>query len=105
MELSKEQDLLNQVINEAWKNEAFKKDLVANPIEAIEKLTGEKLSIPVGKQLVVRDQTREEVIYINIPVEKNLDDVELNEEELEAIAGGNHIPVKYFNPITILVNR
>jgi len=88
MELTKEQELMQRIINEAWENETFKQELVANPVVAIEKLTGEKVRLPEGKQLVARDQTNEETIYINIPAEQNLDDVELNEEQLEAVAGG-----------------
>lgn len=88
MEFTREQKFMQTVINKAWEDESFKKALVANPVEAIEELTGEKLNLPEGKQLVVRDQTSEETIYINIPAEQNLEDVELNEEQLEAVAGG-----------------
>lgn len=88
MELTQEQKLFQQVINEAWENESFKEELLATPVEAIEKLTGQKVQIPEGKELVVRDQTDESTIYINIPAEQNLEDVELNEEQLEAVAGG-----------------
>jgi len=87
MELTKEQEVLQQVINEAWKNETFKAELLVNPVAAIENLTGEKLDLK-GKKLFVRDQTDEKTIYINIPQEQNLEDVELNEEQLEAVAGG-----------------
>jgi len=91
MELTKEQRVLQQIINEAWDNEAFRKELVVNPIEAIEKLTGQEVRLPDGKKLVVRDQMDETIVYINIPAEQNLEDVELNEEQLETIAGG-HLP-------------
>ena len=90
MELTKEQEVLQQVINEAWENEAFKAELMANPVAAIENLTGEKLDLK-GKELIVRDQTDESTIYINIPQEQNLEDVELNEEQLEAVAGGKGV--------------
>ena len=86
MELTKEQKLLQQVVNKAWEDKAFKEELVANPITAIEKLTGEKVNLPEDKTLVVRDQTNESTVYINIPAKQN--DVELNEEQLEAVAGG-----------------
>ena len=86
MEITKEQQVLQQVINEAWKNETFKKELLANPKEAIEKLTGEKLNLG-GKELIVRDQTAEDTIFINIPAAPEVD-AELNEAQLEAIAGG-----------------
>jgi|GEM_PF-1114158 len=90
MELTKEQQVLQQVINEAWENETFKAELLANPVAAIENLTGEKLDLK-GKELIVRDQTDESTIYINIPQEQNLEDVELNEEQLEAVAGGKSL--------------
>ncbi|QVY64639.1 NHLP leader peptide family RiPP precursor [Polaribacter sp. Q13] len=89
MKITKEQQVLQQVINEAWENAEFKKELIANPVAAIEALTGEKLNIPEGKTFVVRDQTDESTVYINIPAEQKLEDVELNEEQLEAVAGGN----------------
>jgi hypothetical protein len=49
------------------------------------------MNIPTGKTLVVRDQTDESTVYINIPANINLEDVELNEEQLEAVAGGRDI--------------
>lgn len=93
MEFTKEQEVFQQIVQEAWENESFKKELVSDPVTAIEKLTGEKVNIPEGKTLVVRDQTDESVVYINIPAEQNMDDVELNEEQLEAVAGGITIPI------------
>ena len=90
MELTKEQEVLQQVINEAWENETFKAELMASPVAAIENLTGEKLDLK-GKELIVRDQTDESTIYINIPQEQSLEDIELNEEQLEAVAGGQLI--------------
>lgn len=88
MEFTKEQQLLQQVVQKAWEDTAFKEELIANPVKAIEKLTGEKLDIPEGKTFVVRDQTDESTVFINIPAEQKMDDVELNEEQLEAVAGG-----------------
>ncbi len=94
MKLTKEQELMQSIMNEAWESEDFKKELVSNPIEAIEKLTGEKISLPEGKQLVITDQTDEKTIYINIPSEPNMEDIELNEEQLEAVAGGTETPAQ-----------
>ncbi len=105
MELTKEQRVLQQVINEAWGNEAFKQELMKDPGKAIEQLTGEKLVVPEGKTMVVRDQTAENTIYINIPAEEGVEDVELNEEQLQAVSGGVYgdgctrgLP-KPFNPL------
>ena len=88
MEVTKEQKLFQEIVTKAWEDASFKEELIADPVAAIEKLTGEKVSLPEGKKLVVRDQTDASTIYVNIPAEKNMDDVELNEEQLEAVAGG-----------------
>ena len=57
MKLTQEQKLYTEIVKNAWEDENFKKELVANPIEAIENFTGKKLTIPKGKTFVVRDQT------------------------------------------------
>ena len=88
MEMTPEQQLYQQVITEAWENETFKQELINDPVTAIEKLTGEKVQLPEGKTLVVRDQTDEATVYINIPAEPEATDVELNEDQLEAVSGG-----------------
>ena len=92
MEFTQEEKLFHAVVKHAWKNADFKNDLIANPIATIEKFSGTKLSLPKGKTLVVRDQTDNSTIYINIPVKQMADDVELNEEQLEAVAGGVTTP-------------
>ncbi|WP_298511865.1 NHLP leader peptide family RiPP precursor [uncultured Kordia sp.] len=88
MELTKKQKLFQTIVSKAWEDNAFKQELINNPISAIESLTGECLNIPEGKTIVVRDQTDDSVVYINIPAEPNMDDVELTEEQLEVISGG-----------------
>ena len=45
MENTKNQEVLNQIIQEAWGNADFKAALLENPVPAIEALTGEKISI------------------------------------------------------------
>jgi len=89
MEFTQEQKLYAEIVQKAWEDTAFKKELVANPLATIEKFTGKKINLPEGKTLVVRDQTDGSVVYINIPAQsKNTDDVELSEEQLEMAAGG-----------------
>lgn len=87
MEFSQEQKTYGEIVQKAWESPEFKSELTANPVGAIEKLIGSKLNIPAGKTLVVRDQTDESTVYINIPAKPQVD-VELNEEELELVAGG-----------------
>jgi len=88
MKLTKEQELLKTIVHKAWEDDTFKEELKENPLDAIENLTGNRLNIPEGKTLVVCDQTDDSLIYLNIPVEQSMDDVELTEEQLEIIAGG-----------------
>lgn len=88
MEFTREQKLYAEVVQKVWEDAQFKSELVANPTAAIEKLTGHKLNLPEGKTLVVRDQTDESTVYINLPAKPNTEDVELNEDQLEAVAGG-----------------
>jgi len=89
MEFTQEQKLYAEIVQKAWEDKTFKQELIANPVTAIEKLTGKKMNLPEGKTLVVRDQTDESNVYINIPATpKKMEDVELNEEQLEAVAGG-----------------
>lgn len=88
MELSKEQKILQQVINEAWNNPLFKQALIDSPQEAIEKLTGISFSLPEGKTLQVFDQSNENIICLNIPQQPSFEDMELTDTELELVAGG-----------------
>lgn len=69
MDFTQEQKLYSQIVQKAWEDAQFKSELVANPVATIEKLTGQKLNLPEGKTLVVRDQTDEGTVYINIPAE------------------------------------
>ncbi len=88
MKLTKEQKLFQTIVQKAWEDTEFKTALIENPLKAIEKLTGKRLDIPKGKTLVARDQTDQSTVYINIPAQQTMDDVELTEEQLEIVAGG-----------------
>jgi hypothetical protein len=89
MEFSQEQKSYAEIVQKAWDDADFKKELIVNPVETIEKLTGKKMNIPVGKTLIVSDKTDESKVYFDIPAKPNMEDVELNEEQLETVAGGS----------------
>lgn len=89
MEFSQEQKAYAEIVQKAWDDTDFKSQLIDNPVTAIEKLTGKKMDLPAGKKIVVRDQTNESIVYINIPAKPNLEDVELHEEQLDLVAGGS----------------
>ncbi len=93
MEITKEQKILQQVLSEAWRNPAFKQELIASPEAAIKKLTGEFFELPKGKKLQVFDQSSPDIICLNIPQEPNMDNVELTDDELELVAGGFILPL------------
>ncbi len=88
MELTSEKKMYQKLVQKAWADEAFKKALINSPVATIEKFTGEKLNIPEGKTLVVRDLSDTSTIYFDIPSFQSLDDIELSEEQLEEVAGG-----------------
>ncbi len=88
---TKQETVFRQVVAEAWANPAYKQELLNNPVAAIEKLTGEKVDLPEGKQLVVTDQTDAGNVYFNLPAQPSLDEVELTDEQLETVAGGQFV--------------
>jgi hypothetical protein len=65
-EQKKGQEVFFRIISEAWENEDFKKDLLENPEETLEKFFGRKL--PIDKKIKITDQSDPEYLYINIPV-------------------------------------
>ncbi|MBB4807378.1 hypothetical protein HNP38_002682 [Chryseobacterium defluvii] len=112
MEFTQEQKLYAEIVQKAWEDAEFKKELIVNPLEAIEKHMGVKLALAEGKTLVVRDQTDESTVHINIPAQpKHTVDVELNEEQLESVSGGVYIidkdriggPIICFPPEDVII--
>ncbi len=84
----RKQEIVEAVISKAWEDTNFRKELIADPYQAIEKLTGVKVVLPEGKSLVITDQTDKSKVYVNIPAEPEVENMELTEEQLEAVAGG-----------------
>jgi len=91
MELTREQKLLQTIIQTAWEDVDFKERLKKNPLETIQTLTGEQFNLPKDKTILVTDQSSQDIIYINIPTQPSMDDIELNEEQLEIVAGGGQL--------------
>lgn len=100
MEITQEQKLYAEIVQKAWEDAEFKKQLIQNPVNAIEQFTGKKLNLPEGKRFIVRDQTDDSAVYINIPAKSNFDNVELSTEQLEAVSGGLVHPI---NPIDVIL--
>ena len=89
MELTNDQKILEKLIKKAWKDPAFKSSLIQNPIVTIENYLGHPINLPAGKNLAFVDQTDASTIFVNLPAEPNMEDLELNEEELDIVSGGD----------------
>lgn len=88
MELTKDQEILQSVVKKAWNDQVFKSNLLENPVATIETFLGHPINLPTDKNLVFVDQTDSSTIFINIPAEPNLEDMELNEDQLDIVSGG-----------------
>lgn len=88
MESRREQEVLQSVLSKAWEDQTFKKNLIEDPVNTIENFTGVKIVLPEGKTLIVIDQSDNSKVYMNIPAEPDLENMELTEDQLENIAGG-----------------
>lgn len=84
----KEQKLINLLVNKSWKDESFKKRLIASPIETIESIIGNPIALQEGVRLVIVDQTNPSYLYLNIPSKPDFTNMDLTDEQLEIVAGG-----------------
>ena len=88
MDLLNDQSFLQNLAKKVREDATFKKNLLENPLKAIESFSGYHLVLAQGKKIAIVDQTDPATIFINLPAEKSTEDVELNEEELDIVAGG-----------------
>lgn len=89
------EEFLSSLLSKAMEDKSFKSQLLTNPTSTIETFKGQKLNVPEGKSIVVVDQSDPNVIFINIPRDAELEDMELTDEQLEMVAGGYRIPFDY----------
>lgn len=88
MNLTPQEEMFAKVIQKAWEDSNFKARLVADPAATLQAFIGKSFQVPPGKKLVVRDQTDDSTIYINIPPNQSTGEMELTDAQLEAVAGG-----------------
>ncbi|MBO3458668.1 NHLP leader peptide family RiPP precursor [Aetokthonos hydrillicola Thurmond2011] len=90
------------IIAKAWKDEAYKQELLSNPKAVIEREFGVTFPAEVQVNVKVEDPNN---LYFVLPTEPNFSnlEVELTHEQLEAAAGGGlvFIPFKY---VFVVVN-
>jgi hypothetical protein len=84
--MNQRQQLEQQLIEKAMKDESFRKQLIENPIAAIEAETGMK--IPEFVKIIVLEEDPKTVYLIlpQNPVQNT--EMELSVAELESVAGG-----------------
>ena len=70
-----------KIIAEAWRDPAFKAELIANPAAA---LKAEGIDVPAGMTVTVLENTDSQFHLVLPPVPTD----ELSDEALEAVAGG-----------------
>ncbi len=82
-------ELMNSLVEKAWNNAEFKEQLIKNPVATIESVTGHKLNDNVN--FIVEDQSDSSKIFLNIPRKVELDSLELSDEQLEMVNGGEFV--------------
>lgn len=87
-------DIEAHLVTKAWKNEAFKQQLLSNPKVAIEQEIGVRLPEELSIQILAENAS---ILYISLPVHPNLYGVELLDQELECIAAGTAIFERTFS--------
>lgn len=79
--------VLNNLYQNSWNSPEFKERLINNPTATIEETVGHHIS--PDYRFVVEDQSDSSIIYLNIPAKKDIDSLELTDEQLESVSGGD----------------
>ncbi|MEM7594390.1 MAG: NHLP leader peptide family RiPP precursor [Cyanobacteria bacterium P01_A01_bin.83] len=81
-------DIEARIIAQAWKDESFKQELLANPKAVIEQEFGVQFPEAVNVQVQEENPTS---LYFVLPMSPQTEGQELSAEELESVAGGGVI--------------
>jgi Fe-S cluster biosynthesis and repair protein YggX len=85
----KGKELYQELVQKAWESAAFKEQLISNPEKTISEIIGVNPSS--NARILVEDQTDSNIIYLNIPRKFDANEIELTDEQLETVAGGDVI--------------
>ena len=81
--MSENESEFGKIIAKAWRDPAFKAELIANPAAA---LKAEGIDVPAGMAVTVLENTDKQFHLVLPPVPSD----ELSEDDLEAVAGGSN---------------
>ena len=91
--MNQRQQLEQQLIEKAMKNEAFRKQLIENPVASIEAETGIKIPETMKIKVLEEDPKTVYLILPSVQVQVQEAEMELSEAELEAVAGGGYYDI------------
>ena len=89
---SRRQELEAELIAKAWKDEAFKQELISNPKAVYARAIGQEL--PKHIKIQVMEETSD-TVYLVLPKNPEVSE-ELSDEALEAVAGGGYVASGHF---------
>lgn len=84
-------ELVNKIIEKSIENSTFKQELLNNPHAAIESVYGSSISKKMD--IIVEEQSNPAYVYLNIPPKPNMNEMELTDEQLEIVSGGELVAV------------
>lgn len=83
--------LLIDLISKAQDDKEFRNDLIANPYQVLERMGCPKDNFSDDFNIKFEDQTDNSIIYLNIPRKVDTESLELTDEQLEMVAGGEFL--------------
>lgn len=87
MDLLNNQSFLQNLAKKAQEDATFKNNLLENPVKSIETFLGQRIILPQGKTIAI-EQTDSSTFSIKLIAAPDTEDVELDEEQLDIVAGG-----------------
>ena len=83
--------LLSELVSTAQIDKGFRNDLIANPFQVLENYGCPKDNFPKDFKISFEDQTDNSIIYLNIPRKVDSESLELTDEQLEMVSGGEFL--------------
>lgn len=98
----KAEKLIQNLIEKAWSSNEFKDQLIKSPELTIQEFTNKDFTMLENKKLYIEDQTDSSIIFLNIPSKQDHSNMELTDEQLEIVAGGEVMAVGWWVVVGVL---